>query len=247
MTYEFTEIAGRNVSFTGDQDRNSVVDSLERRGHFRAVRVDQMIVSKHGIRGLATPSLASFDVLCADKTGTLKADQLSVNELCAAGCVDLNCMLTSSQNSKALGAIQIKTAALISLAAGSGDAARLVDDALAQAVRPVSKPISTDVVLGLADANQELHESYKQRTQEFAKSGLMVFGWRDRSRETSGKSWRCCLCIFDAPHSDTAQVDCGIAVEGATDVLDGEFLNEVLSTITTPVQVARQIFHRMGG
>ncbi|TFK50282.1 plasma-membrane proton-e [Heliocybe sulcata] len=174
----------------------------------------------------AIESLAGVDILCTDKTGTLTANQLSVHEPWAAEGVDLNWMLAaavlaSSHNIKALDPIDKVT--VVTLKDYPKAREMLQGGWTTHSFKPfdpVSKRITAEVekegkrwtvakgapnaILKLANASQELQESYRQRTQEFAKRGFRTLGV---ACQEQGGEWQILglLPMFDPPRSDTAQ------------------------------------------
>ncbi|KZT19439.1 plasma-membrane proton-e [Neolentinus lepideus HHB14362 ss-1] len=174
----------------------------------------------------AIESLAGVDILCTDKTGTLTANQLSVHEPWAAEGVDLNWMLAvavlaSSHNIKSLDPIDKVTVVTLK---DYPQAREMLQGGWTthkfSPFDPVSKRITADVekdgrrynvakgapnaILRLANASQELQDSYRLRTTEFARRGFRTLGV---ACQEQGGEWQILglLPMFDPPRSDTAQ------------------------------------------
>ncbi|TFK50293.1 plasma-membrane proton-e [Heliocybe sulcata] len=196
----------------------------------------------------AIESLAGVDILCTDKTGTLTANQLSVHEPWAAEGVNLNWMLAvavlaSSHNIKALDPVDKVT--VVTLKDYPKVREMLQRGWTTHSFKPfdpVSKRITAEVekegkrwtvakgapntILRLANASQELQESYRQRTQEFAKRGFRTLGV---ACQEQGGEWQILrlLPMFDPPRSDTAQtiVEAGnLGLALGTNVYDSQRL-----------------------
>ncbi|WVR09316.1 plasma-membrane proton-efflux P-type ATPase [Kwoniella sp. DSM 27419] len=190
----------------------------------------------------AIESLAGVDILCSDKTGTLTANKLSLNEPYIAPDVDPNWFMTvavlaSSHNVRGLDPIDKVTIV------------GLKDFPKAQEMLkggwkthkftpfdPVSKRITAEVekdgkhftcakgapnaILKLAKFDPHTVADYRSQAQAFATRGFRSLGVACKE---DGKDWELLgmLCMFDPPRSDTAKTigeahDLGISVKMLT-------------------------------
>lgn len=174
----------------------------------------------------AIESLAGVDILCSDKTGTLTANKLSLNDPFIAEGVDPNwfmaaAVLASSHNIKSLDPIDKVTIV------------GLKDYPKAQEMLktgwktnkftpfdPVSKRITAEVekdgkkitcakgapnaILKLAKFDAHTVADYRNTAQQFATRGFRSLGVASKEE---GKEWQLLgmLCMFDPPRADTAR------------------------------------------
>ncbi|WVW85256.1 plasma-membrane proton-efflux P-type ATPase [Kwoniella bestiolae CBS 10118] len=190
----------------------------------------------------AIESLAGVDILCSDKTGTLTANKLSLNEPYIAPDVDPNWFMTvavlaSSHNVRGLDPIDKVTIV------------GLKDFPKAQEMLkggwkthkftpfdPVSKRITAEVekdgkhytcakgapnaILKLAKFDAHTVADYRNQAQQFASRGFRSLGVAVKE---DGKDWELLgmLCMFDPPRGDTAKTigeahELGISVKMLT-------------------------------
>ncbi|WWC90371.1 plasma-membrane proton-efflux P-type ATPase [Kwoniella dendrophila CBS 6074] len=190
----------------------------------------------------AIESLAGVDILCSDKTGTLTANKLSLNEPYIAPDVDPNWFMTaavlaSSHNVRGLDPIDKVTIV------------GLKDFPKAQEMLkggwkthkftpfdPVSKRITAEVekdgkhytcakgapnaILKLAKFDPHTVADYRNQAQQFASRGFRSLGV---AAKEDGKEWELLgmLCMFDPPRGDTAKTigeahELGISVKMLT-------------------------------
>lgn len=175
----------------------------------------------------AIESLAGVDILCSDKTGTLTANKLSLNEPYIAPDVDPNwfmavAVLASSHNIKGLDPIDKVTIV------GLKDYPK-AQEMLQSGWRthsftpfdPVSKRITAEVekdgkrytcakgapnaILRLSKFDRATVAQYRDQAQQFATRGFRSLGVAVKEQ---GKDWELLgmLCMFDPPRTDTAKV-----------------------------------------
>ncbi|WWC93239.1 plasma-membrane proton-efflux P-type ATPase [Kwoniella sp. B9012] len=190
----------------------------------------------------AIESLAGVDILCSDKTGTLTANKLSLNEPYIAPDVDPNWFMTvavlaSSHNVRGLDPIDKVTIV------------GLKDFPKAQEMLkggwkthkftpfdPVSKRITAEVekdgkhytcakgapnaILKLSKFDAHTVADYRNQAQQFASRGFRSLGVAVKE---DGKDWELLgmLCMFDPPRGDTAKTigeahELGISVKMLT-------------------------------
>ncbi|WWC63631.1 plasma-membrane proton-efflux P-type ATPase [Kwoniella dejecticola CBS 10117] len=190
----------------------------------------------------AIESLAGVDILCSDKTGTLTANKLSLNEPYIAPDVDPNWFMTvavlaSSHNVRGLDPIDKVTIV------GLKDFPK-AQEMLKSGWKthkftpfdPVSKRITAEVekdgkhytcakgapnaILKLAKFDAHTVADYRNQAQQFATRGFRSLGVAVKE---DGKEWELLgmLCMFDPPRGDTAKTigeahDLGISVKMLT-------------------------------
>ncbi|KAL8276126.1 hypothetical protein RQP46_011475 [Phenoliferia psychrophenolica] len=164
----------------------------------------------------AIESLAGVDVLCSDKTGTLTANKLSLNEPYLVEVA----ILASSHNVKALDPIDRVTILTLKDYPGAQENLRTgwkTDKFLP--FDPVSKRITAEVekdgkkytcakgapnaILKLKTFDPAVVNSYRDKTQEFAQRGFRSLGVAVKE---DGKDWELLgiMSMSDPPRSDTA-------------------------------------------
>ncbi|KZT67562.1 plasma-membrane proton-e [Daedalea quercina L-15889] len=190
----------------------------------------------------AIESLAGVDILCSDKTGTLTANKLSLNEPFIAPGVDPNwfmavAVLASSHNIKSLDPIDKVT--IVGLK-DYPDAQEILHRGWHThkftPFDPVSKRITAEVerdgrkytcakgapnaILRLDSFAPETVAAYRAQAAEFAQRGFRSLGVACKEE---GEPWQLLgmLCMFDPPRGDTAAtiheaMDLGISVKMLT-------------------------------
>ncbi|KZT36280.1 plasma-membrane proton-e [Sistotremastrum suecicum HHB10207 ss-3] len=190
----------------------------------------------------AIESLAGVDMLCSDKTGTLTANKLSLNDPYIAPDVDpawfmAVAVLASSHNIKSLDPIDKVTIVGLKDYPGAQDILRSGwKTNKFTPFDPVSKRITAEVekdgrkftcakgapnsILKLHSFDPETVAQYRNTAQEFAQRGFRSLGVACKE---DGKDWQLLgiMCMFDPPRSDTAAtireaVDLGIHVKMLT-------------------------------
>lgn len=190
----------------------------------------------------AIESLAGVDMLCSDKTGTLTANKLSLNEPFIAPDVDPNwfmavAVLSSSHNIKSLDPIDRVT--IIGLKDYPGAQEILRKGWITHKFTPfdpVSKRIMAEVecdgkhytcakgapnaILRLHDFDPDTVEKYRSQAQEFAQRGFRSLGVAIKEGD---EQWQLLgmLAMFDPPRADTAEtireaIDLGIHIKMLT-------------------------------
>nr|ODN94592.1 plasma-membrane proton-efflux P-type ATPase [Cryptococcus depauperatus CBS 7855] len=190
----------------------------------------------------AIESLAGVDILCSDKTGTLTANKLSLNEPYIAPNVDPNWFMTvavlaSSHN--VLGLDPIDKVTVVGLKDYPKAQEMLKGGWKTNKFSPfdpVSKRITADVekdgkrftcakgspnaILKLAQFDPSTVAAYRDQSQQFASRGFRSLGVAVKEE---GKKWELLgmLCMFDPPRTDTAKTiaeahDLGISVKMLT-------------------------------
>jgi H+-transporting ATPase len=175
----------------------------------------------------AIESLAGVDILCSDKTGTLTANKLSLNEPYIAPDVDPNwfmavAVLASSHNIKGLDPIDKVT--IVGLKDYPKAREMLQGGWKTHSFTPfdpVSKRITAEVekdgkkytcakgapnaILKLSKFDRKTVEQYRDQAQQFATRGFRSLGVAVKEQ---GKEWELLgmLCMFDPPRGDTAKV-----------------------------------------
>lgn len=175
----------------------------------------------------AIESLAGVDILCSDKTGTLTANKLSLNEPYIAPDVDPNwfmavAVLASSHNIKGLDPIDKVT--IVGLKDYPKAQEMLQGGWKTHSFTPfdpVSKRITAEVekdgkkytcakgapnaILKLSKFDRKTVEQYRDQAQQFATRGFRSLGVAVKEQ---GKEWELLgmLCMFDPPRGDTAKV-----------------------------------------
>ncbi|GBE83569.1 hypothetical protein BKA93DRAFT_127854 [Sparassis latifolia] len=190
----------------------------------------------------AIESLAGVDMLCSDKTGTLTANKLSLNDPYIAPGVDPDWFMTvavlaSSHNVKSLDPIDKVTII------GLKDFPKAQENLRAgwtthkfTPFDPVSKRITAEVerdgrrftcakgapnaILRLQQFPQETVDQYRAQAQEFAQRGFRSLGVAIKE---SDQPWQLLgmLCMFDPPRPDTAAtireaIDLGVHIKMLT-------------------------------
>ncbi|EGO25552.1 hypothetical protein SERLADRAFT_355758 [Serpula lacrymans var. lacrymans S7.9] len=173
----------------------------------------------------AIESLAGVDMLCSDKTGTLTANKLSLNEPYIAPGVDpawfmTVAVLASSHNIKSLDPIDKVTIV------GLKDYPKAQENLRGGWVThkftpfdPVSKRITSEVekdgkkytcakgapnaILKLEEFNPDTVNQYRLTSAEFAQRGFRSLGVACKEE---GQKWQVLgvMCMFDPPRADTA-------------------------------------------
>lgn len=173
----------------------------------------------------AIESLAGVDMLCSDKTGTLTANKLSLNEPFIAPGVDPNwfmavAVLASSHNVKSLDPIDKVTVVGLKdypeaqeILRGGWKTSKFAP------FDPVSKRITAEVerdgkkytcakgapnaILRLGEFNPDTIKAYRAKSQEFAQRGFRSLGVAVRE---GVEAWQLLgmLAMFDPPRVDTA-------------------------------------------
>ncbi|WVQ74168.1 plasma-membrane proton-efflux P-type ATPase [Cryptococcus sp. DSM 104548] len=190
----------------------------------------------------AIESLAGVDILCSDKTGTLTANKLSLNEPYIAPDVDPNWFMTvavlaSSHN--VLGLDPIDKVTVVGLKDFPKAQEMLKSGWKTHKFTPfdpVSKRITAEVekdgktytcakgapnaILKLQKFDPRTVGEYRAQAQAFATRGFRSLGVAVKEE---GKDWELLgmLCMFDPPRSDTAKTigeahDLGISVKMLT-------------------------------
>lgn len=175
----------------------------------------------------AIESLAGVDILCSDKTGTLTANKLSLNEPYIAPDVDPNwfmavAVLASSHN--VLGLDPIDKVTIVGLKDYPKAQEMLKGGWKTHKFTPfdpVSKRITAEVekegkhytcakgapnaILKLSKFDPDTVTAYRAQSQQFASRGFRSLGVAVKEE---GKDWELLgmLCMFDPPRPDTAKV-----------------------------------------
>lgn len=170
-------------------------------------------------------SLAGVDILCSDKTGTLTANKLSLNDPYVLDGVDVNWLmcvsvLASSHNIKSLDPIDRVT--IMGLRDYPKAREMLKKGWKTQKFTPfdpVSKRITAEVeqdgkhytcakgapnaILKLCQPSPDVVSIYKEKSQNFAERGFRSLGVAVKEE---GQPWQCLglLAMFDPPREDTA-------------------------------------------
>lgn len=190
----------------------------------------------------AIESLAGVDILCSDKTGTLTANKLSLNEPFIAPGVDPNwfmavAVLASSHNVKSLDPIDKVTVIGLKdypeaqeILRGGWKTTKFAP------FDPVSKRITAEVerdgkkytcakgapnaILRLSEFDPDTILAYRAKSQEFAQRGFRSLGVAVRE---GGEPWQLLgmLSMFDPPRGDTAAtiheaIDLGVHIKMLT-------------------------------
>ena len=190
----------------------------------------------------AIESLAGVDILCSDKTGTLTANKLSLNEPFIAPGVDPNwfmavAVLASSHNVKSLDPIDKVTVIGLKdypeaqeILRGGWKTTKFTP------FDPVSKRITAEVerdgkkytcakgapnaILRLSEFDPDTILAYRAKSQEFAQRGFRSLGVAVRE---GGEPWQLLgmLSMFDPPRGDTAAtiheaIDLGVHIKMLT-------------------------------
>ncbi|KAH9930698.1 uncharacterized protein B0H18DRAFT_993122 [Fomitopsis serialis] len=190
----------------------------------------------------AIESLAGVDMLCSDKTGTLTANKLSLNEPYIAPNVDPNwfmaaAALASSHNVKSLDPIDKVTVVGLKDYPGAQDILRGGwKTSKFTPFDPVSKRITAEVerdgkrytcakgapnaILRLSEFDPDTIQAYHAKSQEFAQRGFRSLGVAVKEE---GQPWQLLgmLAMFDPPRADTAAtiheaIDLGIHIKMLT-------------------------------
>ncbi|KZT71324.1 plasma-membrane proton-e [Daedalea quercina L-15889] len=190
----------------------------------------------------AIESLAGVDILCSDKTGTLTANKLSLNEPYIAPNVDPNwfmavAVLASSHNIKSLDPIDKVTVVGLKDYPGAHDILRGGwKTSKFSPFDPVSKRITAEVeregkrytcakgapnaILRLGEFDPGTIQAYRAKSQEFAQRGFRSLGVAVKEGD---QPWQLLgmLCMFDPPRADTAAtiheaIDLGVHIKMLT-------------------------------
>ncbi len=188
----------------------------------------------------AIESLAGVDVLCSDKTGTLTANKLSLNEPYLADGVSADWFMTvavlaSSHNVKSLDPIdKVTIVALKDYPKAQEELKNGWHTSKFSPFDPVSKRITAEVekdgkkyicakgapnsILKLRQFDAGTVQKYKQTSQEFAKRGFRSLGVAVKE---DGKDWELLgiMSMQDPPRSDTKQTIGECASERFTAIL----------------------------
>ncbi|KAH9833091.1 uncharacterized protein C8Q71DRAFT_840132 [Rhodofomes roseus] len=190
----------------------------------------------------AIESLAGVDMLCSDKTGTLTANKLSLNEPYIAPNVDPDwfmavAALASSHNVKSLDPIDKVTVVGLKDYPGAQEILRGGwKTSKFTPFDPVSKRITAEVeregkkytcakgapnaILRLSEFDPDTIKAYRAKSQEFAQRGFRSLGVAVREGD---QPWQLLgmLALFDPPRTDTAAtiheaIDLGIHIKMLT-------------------------------
>ena len=201
-------------------------------------------------RLVSIEEMAGMDVLCADKTGTLTQNQLTVGEVAVLDGADERSLLTAAALASRQDEPDAIDSAILAALPDDVDLARYTVDDFTP-FDPVSKrseaAVTMDgqtwrftkgapqVVLALCEPDEALSRWVEEHTERFAADGYRTLGV---ARQGGEAGWRLLglIPLFDPPRPDSAQVLGKIAEMGvSTRILTGDH-----------VSIAKQIARRLG-
>jgi len=201
-------------------------------------------------RLVSIEEMAGVDVLCADKTGTLTQNQLTVGELAPFGDADEETLLTAAALASRRDEPDAIDSAVLGAVPDEVDLDRYSINDFTP-FDPVSKRSETtvsakgeswrftkgapQVVLALCEPDDDLSERVSEQTDRFAADGYRTLGVARRDGD-GGWQFLGLIPLFDPPREDSAEVLGEIADMGvSTRMLTGDHL-----------AIAKQIAKRLG-